>query len=105
MKKQTANKLVTLALTIGMTLSLTACVGDNDIDFGGKDSYKVGICNYVDDASLNQINENIQARLKEIGEERHGLAQPAVLPLSGVVFYVGELLHGLASIPFLLLKG
>jgi len=70
MKKQTRNKLVTLALTLGMTLSLTACVGDNDIDFSGKDSYKVGICNYVDDASLNQINENIQARLKEIGEEK-----------------------------------
>ncbi len=70
MKKQTGNKLVTLALTIGMTLSLCACEGDNDIDVNGKDSYKVGICNYVDDASLNQINENIQARLKEIGEEK-----------------------------------
>ncbi len=32
--------------------------------------YKVGICNYVDDASLNQIVENIQARLAEIGEEQ-----------------------------------
>ena len=31
---------------------------------------KVGICNYVDDASLNQIVENIQARLKEIGGEK-----------------------------------
>ncbi len=33
------------------------------------DSYKVGICNYVDDASLNQIVDNIQTRLAEIGEE------------------------------------
>lgn len=32
--------------------------------------YKVGICNYVDDASLNQIVDNIQARLAEIGEEK-----------------------------------
>lgn len=32
-------------------------------------TFKVGICNYVDDASLNQINENIQAQLKKIGEE------------------------------------
>lgn len=39
----------------------------NDAD--GK-TIKVGICNYVDDASLNQIVENIQARLKEIGDEK-----------------------------------
>ena len=32
--------------------------------------YKVGICNYVDDASLNQIIENIQARLAEVGAEK-----------------------------------
>ena len=31
--------------------------------------YKVGICNYVDDASLNQIVDNIQARLAQLGEE------------------------------------
>ena len=36
----------------------------------GEADYTIGICNYVDDASLNQINENIQARLAEIGEER-----------------------------------
>ena len=34
------------------------------------DDFKVGICNYVDDASLNQIVDNIQARLEEIGEEK-----------------------------------
>ena len=33
-------------------------------------SYKVGICNYVDDASLNQIVENIQNQLVAIGEEK-----------------------------------
>ncbi|MBR1456663.1 MAG: ABC transporter substrate-binding protein [Oscillospiraceae bacterium] len=31
-------------------------------------SYKIGICNYVDDASLNQIVENIEAQLAAIGE-------------------------------------
>ncbi|MCD8088865.1 MAG: ABC transporter substrate-binding protein [Oscillospiraceae bacterium] len=31
--------------------------------------YKVGICNYVDDASLNQIVENIQTQLETLGEE------------------------------------
>ena len=33
-------------------------------------SYKVGICNYVDDASLNQIVENIQNQLAAIGEQK-----------------------------------
>lgn len=40
----------------------------------GKDNdgtvYTVGICNYVDDASLNQIVENIEARLESIGKEK-----------------------------------
>lgn len=34
------------------------------------EDFKVGICNYVDDASLNQIVENIQKHLEEIGEEK-----------------------------------
>ncbi len=33
-------------------------------------SYTIGICNYVDDASLNQIVENINARLDEIESEQ-----------------------------------
>ncbi len=33
-------------------------------------TYKVGICNYVDDASLNQIVDNITARLDEIAGEK-----------------------------------
>lgn len=33
-------------------------------------SYTIGICNYVDDASLNQIVENINARLTEIESEQ-----------------------------------
>ncbi len=33
-------------------------------------SYTVGICNYVDDASLNQIVENIQSQLAAIAEEK-----------------------------------
>lgn len=35
--------------------------------------YKIGICNYVDDASLNQIVSNIESRLAELGEE-HGVS-------------------------------
>ena len=51
---------------------MAACSPSNPApasDADGK-TVKVGICNYVDDASLNQIVENIQARLKEIGDEK-----------------------------------
>lgn len=33
-------------------------------------TYKVGICNYVDDASLNQIVSNIKVQLDSIGKEK-----------------------------------
>ncbi len=36
-----------------------------------KTSYKIGICNFVDDASLNQIIANIQSRLDEIAADRN----------------------------------
>ncbi len=35
---------------------------------GGK-TYHIGICNYVDDASLNQIVDNIQNKLTDLGKE------------------------------------
>ena len=65
-KHNIVKKFFALALAGTMALSLAACGKES----GGKNAYKIGICNYVDDASLNQINENIQARLKEIGDEK-----------------------------------
>lgn len=63
--RNTVRKLLALSLSAALlVLSLAACGGKKEADF------KIGICNYVDDASLNQINENIQARLTEIGQER-----------------------------------
>ena len=43
--------------------------GENGSESGGGAVYRVGICNWVDDASLNQIVDNIRARLAEIGTE------------------------------------
>ena len=34
-------------------------------------TYSIGICNYVDDASLNQIIENIESQLKTLGDENN----------------------------------
>ena len=61
-----------------LLLALTACGGDTGTtddpaeDGGDSTTYRIGICNYVDDASLNQIVENIQTRLEELGQE-HGV--------------------------------
>ncbi len=66
-------KIFAFVLSIIMAAAcMAACSPSNPApanDADGK-TIKVGICNYVDDASLNQIVENIQARLKEIGEEK-----------------------------------
>lgn len=92
-KTSMMKKALTLALSLAMTMSLAACGGtgttkrpsttssgasggaqpgasSSSTQLGGGETYKIGICNYVDDASLNQINENIQARLAEISADR-----------------------------------
>ena len=46
-------------------LFLAACSGTQ----ASGTVYRVGICNYVDDASLNQIVANIQSRLETLGSE------------------------------------
>ena len=54
-----------------IAILLTAAVLLCGIAFAeAKTTYKIGICNYVDDASLNQIVENIENRLDAIGAER-----------------------------------
>jgi len=62
-------KIASAILSASMLLTLTACGGDKPAA-GGDKTYKIGICNYVDDASLNQIVENIQTQLSTIGEEK-----------------------------------
>lgn len=62
-------KLITAALALIVALgTLTSC---STADTNDENTYKVGICNYVDDASLNQIVDNIKNRLGEIGEEKN----------------------------------
>lgn len=75
-------KLAAIILTALMVVGLAACgssegnapagsapAGSGAAAPASGTTYKVGICNYVDDASLNQIVDNIQNRLAEIGEE------------------------------------
>lgn len=85
-------KLLSMVLAMTMVLSLTACgsaaetstdtsaqteesaeAGESaaeEVATEASTEYVVGICNYVDDASLNQICDNIQNRLNEIGTEK-----------------------------------
>ena len=88
MKKM--KKIPALMLAALMVLSMAACSSSSTEDTSSEDVsadaaeesadttdttaaegtvYKVGLCNYVDDASLNQIVENIESRLEEAGEE------------------------------------
>lgn len=60
-------KLFCAILAAALTLSLAACGGQ--AAKSDDKAFSVGICNYVDDASLNQIVENIQTQLAALGEE------------------------------------
>lgn len=62
------SKIIAVVLSIAVVVGLVACSATQGKQ--EKTTYTVGICNYVDDASLNQINDNIQAQLKKIGEEK-----------------------------------
>lgn len=86
-------KLISLALALVLALSLAACGGSGGSagTSGGsasetttaqsattsqpaeaateKTTYTVGICNYVDHASLNQIVDNVQSQLAALGAQ------------------------------------
>ena len=59
-------KTMALVLSLIMVFSMVSLVSAEDAKV-----YSVGICNFVDDASLNQIIQNIRERLGEIGEEKN----------------------------------
>lgn len=64
MKKNSLKKVISILLAAMMLLSLAGCAKAE------KTTYKVGICNFVADASLDQICENIQNQLKAVEEEK-----------------------------------
>ena len=67
-------KSISLLLAVLLVLSLAACGGGSVRSAAvpaetAKTVYTVGICNFVDDASLNQIIANIRARLGELSTD------------------------------------
>ncbi len=68
-KTETAASASTDAAASAPAAEKTETAASDETDASGA-SYTIGICNYVDDASLNQIVENIQAQLAAIGAEK-----------------------------------
>ena len=72
-------RMLAMALALSMVFTMTACgttdEGTTDAGTQGEtteatgETYKVGIVNYVDDASLNQIVANIESELDAKGAE------------------------------------
>ena len=58
-------KALALVLSLIMVFSVVSIASAE-----AKTTFKVGICNFVDDASLNQIIQNIKERLAEIEQEK-----------------------------------
>ena len=56
-------KVAALVLASAMTLGLAACGSKTEDDKAEGKTYKVGIVQFVDDASLNQIEAAIEAEL------------------------------------------
>ena len=67
---QTFQKIVGGVLAVTALMGLSACGSKTEDTKAEGKTYKVGIVQFVDDASLNQIVENIQTRLAAIGEEK-----------------------------------
>lgn len=66
-------KLLSLLICLLVVLALAGCSAPKeepqDTPAEGNTVFKIGICNYVDDASLNQICDNIQDRLSDLAAD------------------------------------
>lgn len=75
-KAQITKKLMSIGMAAAIGLVAAGCgssgagtTGTGEQAGTGAKEYKIGICNYVDDASLNQIVDNIQSELSAIAEK------------------------------------
>ena len=70
-KMKKFKRVLALVLAAVMVFALAACGSSSSDDSSSAEEtvYKIGLCNYVDDASLNQIVANIESQLEALGEE------------------------------------
>ena len=85
-------KIIALVLALMLAVTCFAACGKKDGDT--KKKYTVGICNYVDDASLNQIVDNIKKQLASVAAEKGveikvdlmvGVATPVAIAMQAAV--------------------
>lgn len=69
MKMKKLKKLFAVMMAVMMLLTMAACGGNDTNEADGSVTYKVGIVQYMDHASLNQIVESIQTQLDERSAE------------------------------------
>lgn len=67
MKKRVLKKIAAVTMALAMMVCFAGCGSEEAASNDA--TIKVGLCNYVDDASLNQICDNIQSQLKTLGEQ------------------------------------
>ena len=65
------NYLTCATLISAMSMSTIASAPVFASDNSDAQTFKIGICNYVDDASLNQIVSNIEKQLEKIEKDSH----------------------------------
>lgn len=75
--KKVGATTVASATAIALAAALTACSSSQSSNNSSDSStqtaatYKIGLCNYMDHASLNQIAESLQEELNALGEENN----------------------------------
>ena len=68
-EKKKGNLIMKKLTSVLLVLALIFALGAVSFADAAKESYTIGICNFVDDASLNQIIANIRSQLAAISEE------------------------------------
>lgn len=65
-RKINMKKIIALLIAVIMIVSVAGCSAQTN----SKTDFSIGICNYVDDASLNQIIASMKSRLDELSAEK-----------------------------------
>ncbi len=93
--KNNLNRLIAVLTLVATLLAFAAC-GKTESGSTGK-TYKVGVCNYVDDASLNQIVENIQSQLETLGKENNVTFDVTVQNCNGDASVMNQIISNYVS--------
>ena len=99
-------KIIAVISAIAIIFSFAACAKNNDNStFSDVKTYKVGICNYVDDASLNQIVENIQSQLDKAATENNVKFDVTVQNCNADASVMNQIISNYISTPVDLMVG